>query len=125
MSTATRRDDGSASGRFAEIGRHLDELVARTDDLKKARGFIARELKVWREWIDELRVQNELAKMEIRDRMVPALDRLELAYEHGSGEIHRLLEDPAIDSDGFRRAVKKELEGLRRDIEAARTFEIS
>lgn len=93
--TTTRRDEGPTLGRFADIGKHIDDLVARTDALKNVRGFIDRELKVGREWIDEIRVQNELGKMEIRDRMAPTLDRVEIAYDNGSRRIHGFLEDPA------------------------------
>lgn len=125
MSTrTTHRDEASISGRFAEIGKHIDDLVARidapnSDALKNVRGFIDRELKVGREWIDEIRVQNDLGKMEVRDRIVPALDRLEIAYEKGSRRIHRLLEDPVIDLYELGSAVTKELQGLQREIEEA------
>ena len=117
--TRTRRDGSSTLGRFADIGKHIDDLVARTDGLTNVRGFIDRELKVGREWIDEMRVQNELGKMEIRERTTPVLDRLELAYDDGSRRIHGFLEDPTTDPDELRIAVKKELQGLQREIEEA------
>lgn len=125
-STTTRRDEGSTSGRFADLGKHIDDLVTRIEALTNVRGLITGELKVGREWIDEIRVQTELGKMEIRDRMVPALDRVEIAYDHGSRRIHGFLEDPAVDSDELRSAVKKELQSLQREIEeAGKNFKIS
>ena len=43
--TTTRRDEGATLRRFADIGKHIDDLVARTDALKNVRGFIDRALK--------------------------------------------------------------------------------
>ena len=117
--TTTRRDRSSTLGRFADIGKHIDDLMARTDALTNVRGFIDRELKVGREWIDEIHVQNELGKMEIRERTAPVLDRLEIAYDNGSRRIHGFLEDPSTDPDELRTAVNKELRGLKQEIEAA------
>lgn len=77
--------------RIQSTSNHIDHDVshARSEVLEATRD----ELAIWWGRLEGLRLQANLGKMEVNDRLQPLLQRLELAYERARGHLHELTRD--------------------------------
>jgi hypothetical protein len=104
-------DMRSMEERLAALGARIDELLAMRSHAEltfRLRG----ELDLWREWIDEARVQAALGAMEGRDRVQEAIKALEHLYS--SMRKHLDLDDVADPLPGLERAIRDELRNASR-----------
>ena len=104
---------------FSGIGRRIDELLDKTREAGELRLAIGSEGDEWRQWRDELRLQAELASMELRDALEPTIERIDLAFDHALDRADELIAASEFDADDVHEAVEAELKSLRKDLEAA------
>lgn len=104
--------------RLAEIGAGIDRLLDKTEHSDFIRS-LRQELQVWREWLDEARVQASLGTMEARDRLTGASKTLEHLHSKIDQRIEAL-DESAEPFPGLREAVQQELEKGRTDLLSGR-----
>ena len=119
--TASLRSE--INGELQRISNEISAARARVDaDVEDGKEAIAAALgaerDVWKARLEELRVQAELGRMEIRDRIKAIADRIDDLTAHVRQDIHEVEERNDI-SHEVESAVKKEMHTLRREIEKA------
>lgn len=98
----------SLEARLAEFGARIDHLVGAVNSADVITGVKA-ELLVWREWIDEIRLQLALGAMEGRDRIEEGAKSLELLSARMRTRLSDL-EDMSDPLPGVAEAVEKEFQ---------------
>jgi hypothetical protein len=108
-------------GRFADLGAGLGRLLDKAEHSELADGLKA-ELKVWREWLDEARLQSALGSMEVRDRLAGPTKEIEHAYARLLKHLVALeeLPDPA---PHLTEAVQAELISIKEELASPKAFE--
>ena len=107
--------------RLGDLGSGLGRLLDRAEHGELAEGLKA-ELKVWREWLDEARLQSALGSMEVRDRLAGPTSTIEHAYARLLKHLTELeeLSDPA---PHLTDAVQAELISIRDELASPKAFE--
>jgi hypothetical protein len=100
--------------RLAEIGAGIDRLLDKTEhsDFINA---LREELQVWREWLDEVRLQASLGSMEERDRIGTASKKLERLHSELDQRV-QAIDGSAEPFPGLRDAIQHELEKGQKEL---------
>lgn len=103
--------------RLREVGRFLDGVVDAVDD--ELVPSVRREVDTWHGLLDDVQLQFHLGTMEVRDRLRPVMEALQVRIE----EIREQLKDPELGEDAELQAeLRHSLAGLRAEIEASPEF---
>lgn len=100
--------------RFSEFGARVDRLLE-TAQQSELFSRVKSELEVWREWLDEARVQRELGTMEARERIEKARSSLERLYSRVKKRVEEF-EGISEPPPGLAEAVRTELEKAKDDL---------
>ena len=126
----TIKTSGVATKARADLGnefKRIDEEITTArvridDDLADGKEALITalraELDVWKGRLEELRVQADLGRMELRDRLTIIADRLDEAIGAIRRDI-REIEERGDVAAGLEPAVGKEMRSLRREFETA------
>jgi len=112
-------DMRSMEDRLAAFGARIDELLAATTH-GELKNRLEAELDVWREWIDEARVQTALGAMEGHDRVHHAMKTLSNLYSRMRK--HLDLADAADPLPGLERAIRDELQDASKSLSGPDAF---
>lgn len=100
--------------RLAEIGAGIDRLIAKTEHSDFIQS-LREELQVWREWLDEVRVQASLGSMEARDRIALASKTIEKLHSKVDQRLQAI--DESVEPlPGLKEEVQEELVEAKKDI---------
>ena len=105
MSQSGSTSSGAAAGPQDEKGRVADSLTATVDD--------------WRARIGELRVQADLAKLDVRERATKQLDIAQNASLAAASKLREARRDATVSAQSLGDAVRKLLEDIKEAFEAA------
>lgn len=108
-----RRIDHQVAATRAQIAQ---DLATTRKDLSDA---VREELDVWKARLEELRVQTSLGRMEVRERLEPVIERVDLSLERIRKHVDRLTNAEVVDADDLERSVREALRELRREMDAA------
>lgn len=119
----TISEKGTMEERLATLGRSVDRLIEEIRGVKRedVQPRLEEEVAVWKQMLDEARVQAELGRMEARDRFEPLFGQLETIsseLEHRFDDLRRTKEWDELEG-----SLRESLTSLRRDIATSEEFE--
>jgi hypothetical protein len=97
--------------KLRRLGRSIDEVMAGAPDVT--------DPAFWKAKADELEVQTALGRMELRDRLVPLMKRIQSELQKLSADIEQLSDTEPIHEQALSEAVQESLRTLSTEMPSA------